>query len=132
MHACDGPRGSGSRDGASPAVAFPVLSEPRAAALQAFMSSLCRDGYGRDWADHLEYVLWHALGRGPMAFGRTRLDAATLAELRRLAEACGGWVTRDRDGGFRVLAFPAWQDRFAANFELVRMDRPVPPPLRAP
>ncbi len=104
------------------------VPEPGAAALQAFMSALCRDAYGRDWADHLEYVLWHALARGPMRFGRSELDAQRLSELRRLADACGCWVTRERDGAFRTLPLAAWQDRFASNFEVLRMDEPVPPP----
>lgn len=104
------------------------LPEPGAAALQAFMSALCRDAYDRAWADHLEYVLWHALRHGPMRFGRSELDAGSLAELRRLADACDRWVTRERDGSFRALPLAAWQDRFAANFELLRMDEPVPPP----
>ena len=108
------------------------LAEPRAAALQAFMSALCRDGYGQDWADHLEYTLWHAVVAGPMRFGRAQLDGATLTELRRLADACGGWVTLDRDGSFRLLPLPAWQDRFAANFELLRMETPVAPPPGLP
>lgn len=104
------------------------LPEPGAAALQAFMSALCHDAYERDWADHLEYVLWHALAQGPMRFGRSDLDAGRLAELRRLADACGAWVTREVDGSFRAVPLAAWQDRFASNFELLRMDEPVPPP----
>jgi hypothetical protein len=106
------------------------LELPRApgiAALQAFMSALCRDAYACDWADHLEYVLWYALAQGPMTFGRSELDARRLAELRRLADACGAWVTREADGSFRAMPFAAWQDRFASNFELLRMDAPVPP-----
>ncbi len=105
-----------------------ALREPGAAALQAFMSALCRDAYACDWADHLEYVLWHALAQGPMRFGRSQLDARSLAELRRLADACGCWVTRERDDSFRALPLAAWQDRFVSNFELLHLDEPVPPP----
>jgi hypothetical protein len=108
------------------------LVEPRAAALQAFMSALCRDGYGKDWADHLEYALWHALVAGPMRFGATSLDRDALTELRRLADACGGWVTQDRGGGFRLVPLADWQDRFVANFELLRMETPVAPPPELP
>lgn len=108
--------------------ALEPLPDATDAALQAFMSALCRDAYGSDWADHLEYVLWHALSQGPMRFGRSRLDAPALAELRRLADAGGRWVTRERDGAFIALPLAAWQDRFAANFELLRMDEPVLPP----
>ena len=99
-----------------------------AAALQRYMAALSREAYDCDWIDHLEYVLWHAVGRGPLRYGRIEIDDAVRAELRRLANACGGWITRETDDSFSVLPLPEWQDRFAANFDLVTMDSPQAPP----
>jgi hypothetical protein len=92
------------------------------------MVELCRAAYGTDWADHLEYALWHAVVQGPMDFGRIHLDQGTLDELRRLADACGGWIRTDRDGTVECLRLEAWQDCYAANVDLVHMDTPTPPP----
>lgn len=101
---------------------------PEAEHLRERMSGLCRRAYDQDWADHLEYSLWHAVVQGPMNFGRIHLDAGIVDELRELADACGGWIQTWRDGSVECVALADWQDRYAANVDPVRMDRPVPPP----
>lgn len=97
--------------------------------LRSRMSALCRAAYGTDWADHLEYALWHAVVQGPMDFGRIRLDAEVLAELRALADAAGGWIQTDRSGAVECVPLEAWQDRYASNVDLVHMDEPTLPPM---
>ncbi|MEE4361169.1 MAG: hypothetical protein V2I63_06550 [Pseudomonadales bacterium] len=99
----------------------PALDGP-ARTLQGYMSRLCRSAYDRDWVDHLEYSLWYALVQGPMRFGRIELGDAELAELRRLSRACGGWIQTDRDGAVRWVPVEAWQDRYSANVDLIRLD----------
>lgn len=96
--------------------------------LRAFMSALCRDAYGVDWADHLEFALWHALVNGPMRYGQLLLTARHLDELRRLRDACGGWILVQRDGVVRQVSLQAWQDLYTGNVELVRMEHPIWPP----
>ena len=56
------------------------------------------------------------------------IDDAIRAELRRLAIACGGWITREMDDSFSLVPLSEWQDRFVARFDLVAMDTPVAPP----
>ncbi|HSG89809.1 MAG TPA: hypothetical protein VLA56_11400 [Pseudomonadales bacterium] len=110
----------------------PECLSPAARALRAHMSTLCRHAYGSDWADHLEYALWHALVQGPMRYGRLDLDAARIAELRRLRDACGGWITMDRGGRIHWMPLAEWQDRYSGNVDLVRMDEPRAPPGMSP
>lgn len=98
--------------------------------LRACMSSLCLRAWGRDWADHLEYALWHALVQGPMRYGHVELTAECIAKLRSLRDACGGWIMQDRAGGFRFVPLDAWQDLYCGNVDLIHMDQPTPPPER--
>lgn len=106
--------------------------EPAAEALRAHMAGLCREAWGTEWIDHLEYALWHALVQGPMRYGRLALTAEHLATLRRLRDDCGGWVMRDRAGDIRFVSLDAWQDLYSSNVDLVHMDRPTPPPAGRP
>jgi hypothetical protein len=91
-----------------------------AAELRRAMEAIGRRAWGRSDAEPLEYVLWHALIHGPLRLGRTELTEADLAELRRLSDACGGWVMVDRSGHVRWLPVEAWQDVYASNVDLVR------------
>ena len=97
-------------------------------ALQRYMAELSRCAYDRDWIDHLEYVLWYAMGRGALRYGHMEIDNSIRAELRRLATACGGWITREIDDSFSLVPLSEWQDRFVARFDLVAMDTPIAPP----
>ncbi len=99
-----------------------------AIALQRYMATLSRKAYDHDWIDHLEYALWHAVGRGALRYGRIEIDDAVRADLRRLATACGGWIARETDGSFSLVPLREWQDRFVANFDIVTMDTPMAPP----
>lgn len=103
---------------------------PEAELLRAHMAGLCRHAWGSDWVDHLEYALWHALVQGPMRYGRLELTATHLATLRKLRDACGGWIMQDRTHGLRFVPLEAWQDLYSGNVDLIHMDRPTPPPDR--
>lgn len=92
--------------------------------LRRAMEAIGRRAWGRSDVEHLEYVLWHALIHGPLRLGRTELTETELAELRRLSDACGGWVMVDRGGRVRWLPVEAWQDVYASNVDLVRMGEP--------
>lgn len=111
----------------SRAEVVPCISED-AMALQRYMAELSRSAYDRSWIDHLEYALWYAMGRGSLRYGHIEIDDAIRAELRRLAIACGGWITRGMDDSFSLVPLSEWQDRFVARFDLVAMDTPVAPP----
>lgn len=102
--------------------------EPEQRELERYMKLLCRHAYGLEWSDHLEYVLWHACINGPMRYGQLQLSQEHLDDLRDLSAACEGWITRDRQGEPRWLPLPAWQDRYSANVDIIRMDEVTPPP----
>lgn len=101
---------------------------PEARELERYMKALCREAYGSEWIDHLEYALWHACINGPMRYGRLELEREHLDDLRELSDACGGWISRDRAGAGRWLPLTAWQDRYSANVEIVHLDSAQPPP----
>lgn len=102
--------------------------EPGQRELERYMKALCREAYGQEWAEHLEYVLWHACVNGPMRYGRLDLTQEHLDDLRTLSDACKGWITRDGDAQPHWLPLAAWQDRYAANVDIVHLDEAIPPP----
>ncbi|MCC5888567.1 MAG: hypothetical protein JJT88_19190 [Gammaproteobacteria bacterium] len=102
--------------------------EPEHRELERYMKMLCRMAYGLEWTDHLEYVLWHACIQGPMRYGRLDLTQEHLDDLRDLSDASDGWITRDVQGVPCWLPLREWQDRYASNVDIIRLDEATPPP----
>ena len=83
------------------------------------MSHLSEEAYAASWMQHLEFALWHAIVSGPFQYGRATITEAHIDELRRLSDACGGWVYFDRDNGETWIPLHEWQDVYSQNIELV-------------
>ena len=81
--------------------------------LADFMSAVSEEAYGAGWMVELEYVLWDALTGGALAYGGLDLGHDQRAELRRLSEACAGWVVFDEPAGETWLPRVEWERRFA-------------------
>jgi hypothetical protein len=76
--------------------------------------------------DSLEYVLWHALLHGPVQYGFCWVGPEQIAELRRLSEDCGGWITWSDDLGKEVfIPLESWLTLFD-QYEIQRPQNPSP------
>lgn len=60
--------------------------------LADYMSVLSEQAYYAGWMDGLEYALWRTVVNGPMEYGRLSINGDHINELRRLSEACSGWI----------------------------------------
>ena len=95
---------------------------PAAAALANYMSKLSESAYHAGWMMHLEFALWHGIVTGPFRYGRLDLTQTHLDELRRLSDACGGWIYFDAKEGETWVSLTEWQDMYSRNIDLVELD----------
>ncbi len=82
--------------------------------LADFMSAISEEVCSAGWMVELEYVLWDALTDGRSVRGSLQLRGNERAELRRLCDACSGWVFFDERSGETWLPIGEWERRFVA------------------
>ena len=76
------------------------------------MSDLSEEAWFAGWMDGLEFALWNAVIGGSRDYGRLAITDEHIEQLRRLADAAGGWVIYDREDEETFLAMEAWTNRF--------------------
>jgi len=79
------------------------------------MSQLSEQAYAAGWMEGLEYALWKALVDGPYRYGRLQLIDNHIRELRKLSEACGGWIRFHDAGEEAFVSLEQWQRIFALS-----------------
>lgn len=84
-------------------------------ALAEYMSQLSEQAYAAGWMEGLEYALWKALVDGPYRYGRLQLIDNHIRELRKLSEACGGWIRFQDAEEEAFVPFGQWQRIFASS-----------------
>jgi hypothetical protein len=84
-------------------------------ALADYMSQLSEQAYAAGWIEGLEYALWKALVDGPYKYGRLMLTDDHVGELRRLCEACGGWIRFLDAGKEAFVPLEQWKRIFASS-----------------
>ena len=82
------------------------------------MSYLSEEAYLAAWMKDLEFALWHAVVTGPQQHGRLPIEQTHIDELRRLSNACEGWVYFDDKTGETWMPLDEWQAKYARNIEL--------------
>jgi hypothetical protein len=86
---------------------MPGATDPVAAMLlRDLMGTISDEAYCAGWMMGLEDDLWAALRVGPCTYGRVKLTADVIANLKRLHDAAGGWWTND--GGERFVTASEW------------------------
>ena len=60
--------------------------------LEHLMSCISERCWCAEWLDATEHILWKAVTDGPMPWGLGLITEQDISELRRLAEASGGWI----------------------------------------
>lgn len=92
--------------------------DPSAAASLAFlMSELSEEHYCASWLSDCEHELWGMLTEPNRAhrWGMGEIESASLRELQRLSDACGGWIRwRSAGGGEWFIPIAEWTERHAA------------------
>jgi hypothetical protein len=78
-------------------------------ALAESMGGLSEAGYHAGWMDGLEFDLWRGVVEGPFRYGQIELTVAHIERLRRLSQACGGWIVFDPDKEETFVPFDRWQ-----------------------
>ena len=76
------------------------------------MSVLSEEAYRAGWMPDLEYELWTAVMEGPRRYGRLNVGPAEIAELRRMSEACKGWIAFGDFEQETWLPLQEWQARY--------------------
>ena len=88
----------------NPEAALELLSE---------MESYCRDSYGNDWLDDIEFALHESV---EAVLSSTSRRHATQRRLSDLRDACGGWWTKgDSDDEPRFVTTVEWLEILAAR-----------------
>jgi hypothetical protein len=77
--------------------------------LAEYMSQLSEQAYAAGWIEGLEYALWKALVEGPYNYGCLLLTDDHVRELKRLSEACGGWICFLSAEEETFVPFQQWQ-----------------------
>ena len=77
-----------------------------------FMSDLSEEAYCAGWMDGLEFALWNAVINGPREYGWLQITAEQIAQLKCLAQDCGGWIAFDNKTGETFIPMAEWERRF--------------------
>ena len=96
---------------------FALSKDPAAAReLGEAMSEISEEYYCAGWLIGLEFSLWEMIAGGPRRFGMGDVTDAEIANLRRLADAAGGWcVWRDDHGGESFAPLAEWAEMVRAE-----------------
>lgn len=86
---------------------------PEARALADYMSELSEQAYYAGWMLELEYELWQALTNGPRKYGRLQVTGSHIAQLLRLSNAAGGWISFDSVHGESFVKLDEWRVQFS-------------------
>jgi hypothetical protein len=86
---------------------------PAQAELAKYMSDVSEEAYCAVWMEGLEYALWEVVTGQRVEYGRLVLTEEHRMQLRRLSEACGGWVIFDDETEETWLSMAAWKRRFS-------------------
>jgi hypothetical protein len=73
------------------------------------MSSLSEAGYHAGWMNGLEFDLWRGVIEGPYRYGQLDLTADHIERLRRLSEACDGWIVFDAGREETFVPIDPWK-----------------------
>jgi hypothetical protein len=63
--------------------------------LANYMSFLSEMAWHSGWQEGLEFDLWSAVVNGRLQYGQLMLEPHHINELKRLSDACGGWIYFD-------------------------------------
>lgn len=88
--------------------------ENAALILRAAMSEISESYYAAGWLIGLEHVLWQMVEGGERRFGMGTVEEYEVANLKRLAEQCGGWWYFDDADGETFITTADWRQRASA------------------
>ena len=81
--------------------------------LARYMSELSEKAYYAGWMSGLEYALWQLVLGQRDDYGHVTFSPEDAGVLRRLSQACGGWIVFD-DAKEETWVPPAeWERRFS-------------------
>lgn len=95
-----------------------ALNPEAALELLEEMESYCRDSYGNDWLDDIEFDLHESVEAVLSSGSQSHLYRChgTQVRMSDLRKACSGWWTRsDSDDEARFVTTAEWQDLVAAR-----------------
>ena len=81
--------------------------------LARYMSELSEKAYYAEWMTGLEYALWQLVLDERGAYGHLTFTSEDAAILRRLSQACGGWIVFDDEKEETWVPQSEWERRFA-------------------
>lgn len=82
---------------------------PSAQALTDYMSELSEAAYSAAWMQGLEFALWKAVTEGSGHYGRLHITADHISKLRKLSDACGGWIVFDAETEETLVDLGEWR-----------------------
>jgi hypothetical protein len=76
--------------------------------LSDYMSELSEKAYCATWMEDLEYALWDAVLHGSKEYGRLQITSRHILKLKRLSDACGGWIIWDNGRKETFIPMEDW------------------------
>jgi len=89
--------------------------------LAEYMSGKSEEAYYAGWMKGLEYALWEAVLEGPKNYGRLQIQEEHIHELKKLSDACDGWVYFDDSTEETFIPLAEWQKKY--ELDLPKMKR---------
>jgi hypothetical protein len=89
--------------------------KPEEKQLADYMSHLSEQAYCASWMAGLEYVLWSAVVDGPRKYGRLEITGEHNATLKKLSDACGGWIMFADEKGETFVPLDEWIHIYESN-----------------
>lgn len=90
-------------------------NEAHGAAVQDLIDhieDLSEEAYCASWMQGVEFALWRRLSEGPGRYGQLDVTDEHIRNLRRLAEACGGWVYWNPTTYETFVPLKEWEDMY--------------------
>ena len=88
---------------------------PSARVLADYMAELSESAYYAGWMQGLEFELWKAVVEGPMCYGHLEITAKHISTLRRLSDACGGWIYFDDETEETFVSLEDWRRQYSEH-----------------
>lgn len=87
---------------------------PDQQALADYMSELSEEAWYAGWMQGLEYALWEAVLGLRTDYGRLTMSEEHRTRLKRLSDACSGWIVFDEHTEETWVSLENWMIRFSS------------------
>lgn len=81
------------------------------------MSNISERCYYAMWLDNVEYVLWHALEKGPRRYGHGEITTNDIIALKMLSDRCGCWIFFDDVEEETIIPLDLWQKKYSQHIQ---------------